>query len=641
MMRARDAKPRQLRRLLAGLALCALAGCMTPMSVVHEAGWRPEQQTLAIRDPAAFPPAPLPKVPPPITVADAALPRETLNLSLNEAVKITLENAKAVRVFTGLGASNSGRTIYDAAIANTAIDQAQGRFDPALTASNALNRNQTPQLGAALGRPFGVDIVGPRTYDDRAAIGLNKVNTLGGRAGLNLVSEHSTTSPSPGGLNPLERKTVEFAYTQPLLQGGGFQFNIAPIVLARLDTERSYFQFKDATQALVRGTIEAYWNLVLARLELWAADMQYEQADEAYKREDARLQAGLGAATEVAQAKVTLNQFRASRIASRANVLAREGALRNILGLPASDGKTIVPVSMPANLRYKPAWDDLIRFAEQMRPDLIELKLVLEADAQRKIQAENSALPQLDATAAYRWNGLSGRLPPFGERLSTDPGQFADWTVGITFSVPLGLREGRARVREQDLIILRDKANLEQGLHAASGDLAITVRGLESTFEQYQAYREVRSAAEINVDVQIGQQKAGRGIYLSVLQALNDWGSAVTSEARTLIDYNILLATLEQQTGTILETHGLVFIEERFQAMGPLSEHGFNREYPRDLKPTGAPTKFPSSGKPGENAFDLTKPTERPAKLKEPVPPGDKKKDPPPVEPKFADDGAK
>jgi hypothetical protein len=98
---------------------------------------------------------------------------------------------------------------------------------------------------------------------------------------------------------------------------------------------------------------------------------------------------------------------------------------------------------------------------------------------------------------------------------------------------------------------------------------------------------------------------------------------------------------LEQQTGTILETHGLVFVEERFQAMGPWREHGFDREYPRDLKPVGAPTKFPSSGKPGENAFDLTKPTERPAKLKEPVPPGDKKKDPPPVEPKFADDGAK
>ena len=259
-----DNRHRPPRRLLAGLAICATIGCTTPMAVVHEAGWRPEQQTLAVRDPAAFPPAPLPKMPPPITVADVALPRETVNLSLNEAVKITLENAKAIRVFTGLAASNSGRTIYDAAIANTAIDQAQGRFDPALTASNTYDRLQRPVLGAVLGRP---DILAPRTDNDRAAIGLNKVNTLGGRAGLNVVGDHTSVSPSLGGLNPIERKTVEFSYTQPLLQGGGFQFNTAPIVLARLDTERSYFQFKDATQGLVRGTIEAYWNLVLARLD--------------------------------------------------------------------------------------------------------------------------------------------------------------------------------------------------------------------------------------------------------------------------------------------------------------------------------------------------------------------------------------
>ena len=46
---------------------------------------------------------------------------------------------------------------------------------------------------------------------------------------------------------------------------------MAPIVLARIDTERSYFQFKDAMQELVRGTIEAYWNLVFARLDVWAA----------------------------------------------------------------------------------------------------------------------------------------------------------------------------------------------------------------------------------------------------------------------------------------------------------------------------------------------------------------------------------
>jgi len=71
------------------------------------------------------------------------------------------------------------------------------------------------------------------------------------------------------------------------------------------------------------------------------------------------------------------------------------------------------------------------------------------------------------------------------------------------------------------------------------------------------------------VKVQSEKFRAGQSIYLNVLQALNDWGNAITSEAAALLNYNIALANLERRTGTILGTHGLVFHEERFRAAGP------------------------------------------------------------------------
>jgi outer membrane protein TolC len=623
--------PGRLLRALGVMAVCAHVGCKVPVGTVVEAGWLPEQQAIPFRDPAPLPPVPLPNIPAPVTVADKAPAREPWNLSLDEAIRLTLENAKAIRVFTGLGATNSGRTIYDAAIATTAIDQQQARFDPALTADLSYSRTESPVFGPILNNPLGIGVIGSRLDVLRKSVGLTKTNTVGGQFGLNAVSDTARLSPGGTATNPTERPALELSYTQPLLQGGGFQFNTAPIVLARIDTERSYFQFKDATQELVRGTIEAYWNLVFARLELWAREIQVEQADEAYKREQGRMVVGMANLTNVSQARVTLNQFKASLVAAKSAVLAREGALRNILGLPPSDSRLIVPVSAPANLRFQPEWEKLLRFAEQRRPDIVELKLVLEADAQRKIQAENSALPRLDATALYRWHGLSGRLPPFGTEVSSDPGQFTDWTVGATFSVPLGLREGRARVREQDLIILRDRANLEQGLHAAASDLAVTVRELDNNYEQYLAYRQTREAALANLIFQIDERRVGRGIYLNVLQALTDWGNAITSEARALTDYNVLLANLERQTGTILETHGLVFVEERFRAVGPLCLPDHDREYAQDLKPVGEPAKYPPTGEPGENAFDLKKPEI----------PKDMPKGPPPPKPKFAEDRAK
>src|SRR5207244_60604 len=159
--------------------------------------------------------------------------------------------------------------------------------------------------------------------------------------------------------------------------------------------------------------------------------------------------------------RVTYQQFRANRIAAEADVLNREGALRNLLFLPPNDGRKIVPVSPPASQRFTPGWDSVVQLAEQRRPDIVELKIIVEADRERLIQAENLALPRIDGTALYRWNGLSGEMPN-GDHLETPAGRFTDWSAGINFAVPLGLRQGRAQSRQQKLLITRDLANVEQ-----------------------------------------------------------------------------------------------------------------------------------------------------------------------------------
>jgi outer membrane protein TolC len=608
------------------LGLALFCGCLpTTHEIAHQI-ILPEQRSIHPTDPSKLEAAKIPDTPPPRTVSNPRPDTPTWELSLNEAIRIALENTEVVRILAGVTAVSSGSTIYDVAITNTTIDQEQGRFDPIASHSSRWTRTEIPFAGFDPLDPGRTLILGSTTDDYRSDVGLDKTNVLGGLWGLNW-SENPTRfgGDSFSILNPQNRSAVELSYTQPLLQGAGYRVNTAPIVIARLNTDRSFFQYKASVQEMVRGVIEAYWNLVQARTDVWARRIQVQQSKEAFERAQARLKAGLGARADEAQARVTYNQFRASLIDARANVLAREGALRNLLGLPPEDGRQIVPVSVPRSARVPLDWEKLKQLAERYRPDLIELKLILEADQVRLLQAKNQALPGLDLVALYRWNGLSGEAPN-GDHIRGG-GPFTDWSLGVNFSVPLGLRQARAQVRQQKLLLALDRANLQQGLHAAIHDLTLNVRDLDTAYERYLAFRETRKAAYDNLLAQIASYRTGNVILLNVLVAINDWGNAVSSEAQALLTYNVALAALEAQTGTILDTHGLVFYEERHKAAGPLGILGHGRFYPSATVPVGEPTQYPATEEPSENAFDLKTPELSRQREPEQLPP------PRPVEP--------
>ena len=550
----------------------------------------PEQRSIRVRDPGELARYALPETPPPQTV-DRRREEQPLFLSLDEAIRTALRNAEVVRVLAGTTAIASGSTIYDAAIANTAIDEQNARFDPRVTVNQSWNRRETPSFNPA---------VPPRTDDYSLDASITKDNALGGTWRVGATANPSRL-PSGASTSP---SSADLSYTQPLLRGGGLRPNLAPIVIARIDTERSFFQFKDSMQEQVRSVVEAYWSLVAARVDVWARQQQVNQASDAHRLALARFESRIANRADVAQAATSLANFQANLVSAEANLIQREAAMRNLLGLPPADGTTLVPSSPPNADRFLPEWQTLCDLAAERRPDLIELKLVLEADEQLLIQSRNGVLPQLDAVGLYRWNGLEGELPG-GANLPSPPGEFNDWTLGINFSVPLGLRQSRAGLRRTELVIARDRANLQQGLHAAVHDLASSVRALDQAYLQYLAFKEAREAARENLDQQTADWHAGRVIFLNVLQAITSWGDAVSAEAVSLTQYNTQLAELERETGTILETHGVVFVEERYGSIGPLGRLFPPACYPQSLRPSDNEPRHPIADEPAEQMFDL------------------------------------
>ena len=155
--------------------------------------------------------------------------------------------------------------------------------------------------------------------------------------------------------------------------------------------------------------------------------------------------------------RVTLANFKSALIGAKADVLQREAGLRSIMGLQPYESHRITPVTPPSEQRLQVDWETIVSMAELYRPDIIELKLVLEADQQRLLQARNLALPQVNAFGLYRWNGLDGVMP-VGDTITSSLNLANDWTLGINFLVPIGLRSSRAQLRQQELSISRDRA---------------------------------------------------------------------------------------------------------------------------------------------------------------------------------------
>src|SRR5262249_51911759 len=132
------------RRLLLALLLSNACGCALSVDRIWRNIILPEQRSIEYRDPGQLPPAPLPPTVPPRTVADLRPETAEWRLSLDDAIRIALENTRVVRMLVGTTATASGQTIYDAAIVNTTIDQAQATFDPVFRWDNLFSRTNTP-----------------------------------------------------------------------------------------------------------------------------------------------------------------------------------------------------------------------------------------------------------------------------------------------------------------------------------------------------------------------------------------------------------------------------------------------------------------------------------------------------------------
>ncbi len=505
-------------------------------------------------------PVPCVNIPDPTVATDPAT-MPVWQLTVHEAIRIALSNSEVVRNLGLVDARSDVDIIraritrYDPMAAYAAAAGEWGIFDPLWTTEMQWYRQDIPP-----GTSFsGIGNRPPELDTADFITSLEQLLPLGTRFRTDYVTDYLFNPEKPLGLdpNPQYFSYVQFGATQPVLQGLGVNVTMAPIRIAAAEAERTDWKFKQEMLALVRSVETAYWTLYAEQQNLRSLDESLPLFREIVRVREEQARGVSGTETEVARATSEYLLYEQRRLDVRSNIAEQQLVIRNLLGLSPSDGRYLTLVALPVTSPPFQTVGDAINTAVNQRPDVLRQRIAVYVAQQERVLARDSLRPKLDFNAFWRINGLGEDL---GESLEVvGENDFHDWQLGFFLQVPLGRRQGRANVREAELLIQKERALLEQTAHQASFEVADAYRRIIWLSQQYQVSSDRVSALtrwRTGAQAQFENPPAGVSTVLALelyLDNLRDFVEASIKSHAILADYNSALSRLEEVKGTLLD----------------------------------------------------------------------------------------
>jgi outer membrane protein TolC len=543
-------------------------------------------------------------------------------LSLEEAIRTSLENGKVLRNLGGRFASFGGPrpqtgepavslltaptqtpTIYDPGIVETdpfrGVESALAAFDAQLAASSTWQNGNRPQNVDPL---FQTLIFVPvlRTNQGVNTIGISKRTATGAQYGVSNTAQLDATNNLFRDVPSLWTTSYDFTFSQPLLQGAGVTYNriagpdafentfnrpnFRGVLLARINADISLADFEAGVRNLVSDTEQSYWELYFAYRNLEARKAGRDSALEAWRKVHALYveQSRGGEADKEAQAREQYFFFRSEVEQALTDVYRSENRLRFMMGIAASDGRLIRPSDEPTTARISFDWQQSLVEALSRSAELRKQKWVIKQRELELVAAKNLVLPRLDVGGRWRFLGVGENLfggagYPVATPTAVNPnavsfentnaystlmsGQFQEWQAGAQFQMPLGFRRELATVRHHQLQLARERARLQDEELEASHALVDAVRNVDTNFALAQTNFNRRVAAERQVEAVQAAYDAGTVTLDQLLEAQRRRAEAESVYYRALVDYNRSISQLHYRKGSLLEYNG-VFLAE-------------------------------------------------------------------------------
>lgn len=497
-------------------------------------------------------------------------------LSLRDSIRNAVENNLLVQ-----GARLSQ------ALSEAEIIRAGAAFDSVLFSNFQFQRLEQPQVVPYIGsQPLTTPVRNSTEWG--ITTGLRNELISGGAfevsttIGYNDIADDDNIEFRP---DPAWSTAVTLGLTQPLLRGFGSDVALSELRLARNEVRTSTEDMREQLLDVVERVEHAYWQLVLTRQKLAAAQWLLEVGIEVREILSLRRELDVTVAN-YADAVATVERRRGDLIIAQRDVRRASDVLKAILNdpdLPLGEETLVLPLDWMTDAPLRYSLGEAIAIAIERSPAVRRALLAIDDASIGIVVANNGRLPQLDLEGLVRWNGLENGL---GSSYSDIPDRgFVDFLVGLQFSQAIGNKAAEAVYRQARLrrssSLVRYQRSIQQTVLAVKNAL----RDVRSNALLIGQNRALRLAQAENLRALLVDERTKGALtpeFLSLkFQRQDDLASAQVREAQALVDYNTAIARLFSAMGIGLKMNRIELrIEDGSRSLESASSVSQWREQP-------------------------------------------------------------
>lgn len=365
--------------------------------------------------------------------------------------------------------------------------------------------------------------------------------------------------------NPQNQVKLAFTVSQPLLRGGGLEYNRSVVKIALLDTQSSQQEALKNIEDHLMEVTKIYWSLYLTRVHLVQEQKMVSRLEKILLEMQNRSAMDV-LPNQISRARADLLEIQSSIIRTKGNVRNLQLQLQSLVNSPdfKKPGKEIIPMENLTLDRPSVDLNQSLTIALKNRSEVKKSFLEIWAYAIRENMAKHEIMPVLNLIASVSIESLreNGNLRTFSEQFEAGKPSFS---VGGTFEFPWGNRAARAKLKKAIQEKKRFMFQFQEVVDRILLEVMAAHEDVENNYLQIQTDIQAGNTVEeelafLDKRSFITEQKfsihnlESLGYFLEqLLNANNRLLQAQKKIAQSIVYYHISLAQLRRVTGTFLQ----------------------------------------------------------------------------------------